>query len=148
MGGPLESSLNLAWVLLCGFLVMFMQAGFAMVETGFTRARSAANTMAMNFVVYPVGVLGFWAIGYGLMMGGVPGWPTLGAPAGVASEVAIRIGPQSWGLFGAAKFALVSVAAGPASLATFLFAGVFMDTAATRPPGAMAGRWRSSAFLA
>ena len=145
---PLESTLNLAWVLVCAFLVMFMQAGFALVETGFTRARNAAHTMAMNFVVYPVGVLGFWAVGYGLMLGGVPGWPTLGTPAGVASELAITVGPHSWGLLGAAKFALVSVAADPASLATFLFAVVFMDTAATIPTGAMAERWRFSAFLA
>src|SRR5512143_482454 len=123
---PLETTVNLMWVLVCAFLVMLMQAGFALVETGFTRARNAAHTMAMNFVVYPVGVLGFWAVGYGLMMGGLPGWPTLGPPTGVASEVAVSVGQQSWGLFGAAKFALVSVAADPASLATFLFAVVFM----------------------
>ena len=57
--GPLTQALNLAWVLVCAFLVMFMQAGFAMVETGFTRAKNAVNTMAMNFVIYPLGVLGF-----------------------------------------------------------------------------------------
>ena len=44
----LAQSLNLAWVLVCGFLVMFMQVGFAMLETGFTRAKNAVNTMAMN----------------------------------------------------------------------------------------------------
>jgi Amt family ammonium transporter len=147
MGPSLEASLNLAWVLLCGFLVMFMQAGFAMVETGFTRARSAANTMAMNLVVYPVGVLAFWAIGYGLMMGGVDGWPTLGAAGGGGHEVALTLGGKAWGLFGAARFALVTVANDPAHLAMFLFAAVFMDTAATIPTGAMAERWRFTAFL-
>jgi Amt family ammonium transporter len=126
---------------------MFMQAGFAMVETGFTRARSAANTMAMNFVVYPVGILGFWVLGYGLMMGGVDGWPTLGAAVGGGHEVALTLGGKAWGLFGAARFALVSVAHDPASLAMFLFAAVFMDTAATIPTGAMAERWRFTAFL-
>src|SRR5512133_974025 len=146
MPPSLEPSLNLAWVLLCAFLVMFMQAGFAMVETGFTRARSAANTMAMNFVIYPVGVLGFWAIGYGLMMGGVPGWPTLGSVGG-GHEVALTLGGKAWGLFGAARFALVTVANDPASLGMFLFAAVFMDTAATIPTGAMAERWRFTAFL-
>jgi Amt family ammonium transporter len=146
VAGSLEPSLNLAWVLLCGFLVMFMQAGFAMVETGFTRARSAANTMAMNFVVYPVGVLGFWAVGYGLMMGGVDGWPTLG-PAGPGHELALTLGGKAWGLLGAARFALVTVANDPAHLAMFLFAAVFMDTAATIPTGAMAERWRFTAFL-
>src|SRR5512142_744573 len=142
-----ESAANVAWVLLGGFLVMFMQAGFALVETGFTRARNAAHTMAMNFVIYPVGVLGFWLVGYGIMMGGVPGWPTLGAAQGPAAEVAVRLGGHAWGVLGAAKFALVGVSADPASLAMFLFAAVFMDTAATIPTGSMAERWRFSSFL-
>jgi Amt family ammonium transporter len=147
VGASLETALNLAWVLLCGFLVMFMQAGFAMVETGFTRARSAANTMAMNLVIYPVGVLGFWVIGYGLMMGGVPGWPTLAASAPGGHELALTIGGKAWGLLGASRFALVTVARDPSHLAMFLFAAVFMDTAATIPTGAMAERWRFTAFL-
>jgi Amt family ammonium transporter len=147
VGTSLEPSLNLAWVLLCGFLVMFMQAGFAMVETGFTRSRNAAHTMAMNFVIYPVGVLGFWAVGYGLMMGGVPAWPTLGGSVAGARELALTVGGKEWGLLGAARFALVTVASEPAHLAMFLFAVVFMDTAATIPTGAMAERWRFSAFL-
>ncbi len=147
MTPSLEPSLNLAWVLLGAFLVMFMQAGFALLETGFTRARNAANTMAMNLVIYPVGVLGFWLVGYGLMLGGVREWPSLGATRAGAHEVALRLGDHAWGLFGAAKFALVSVAADPPSLAMFLFAAVFMDTAATIPTGAMAERWRFSAFL-
>jgi len=146
MTAQLEQSLNLAWVLLCGFLVMFMQAGFAMVETGFTRSRNAANTMAMNLVIYPVGVLGFWLVGYGLMMGGVTEWPALGA-AGGAHEVSVRILGHPQGLFGAAKFALVSVARSPSNLAMFLFAAVFMDTAATIPTGAMAERWKFTAFM-
>ncbi|HEX9289178.1 MAG TPA: ammonium transporter [Anaeromyxobacteraceae bacterium] len=141
------ASLNIAWVLLGGFLVMFMQAGFAMVETGFTRARNAANTMAMNFVIYPVGALGFWLVGYALMFGGVRDWPTLGPSLAGAHEVAISIGGHSYGLFGAAKWALVTVANDPANLAMFLFAAVFMDTAATIPTGAMAERWKFSAFL-
>jgi ammonium transporter, Amt family len=147
MPPSLEPSLNLAWVLLAAFLVMFMQAGFALVETGFTRARNAANTMAMNVVVYPLGVLGFWIVGYGLMMGGVREWPSLGAAAPGAHEVAFHLGGRAWGVFGAAKFALVSVATDPPSLAMFLFATVFMDTAATIPTGAMAERWKFSAFL-
>src|SRR5262249_51707578 len=75
----LEVSLNLAWVLLAGCLVMFMQAGFAMVETGFTRSKNAVHTMAMNFVIYPLGILGFWLVGYAVLSGGVTRWPSLGA---------------------------------------------------------------------
>ncbi len=144
---PLEQSLNLVWVLLGAFLVMFMQAGFALVETGFTRARNAANTMAMNLVIYPVGVLGFWLVGFGLMMGGVAEWPTLGPALGGAHELAIGSAAHPWGLVGAARFALVTAAHDPATLAMFLFATVFMDTAATIPTGAMAERWKFSAFL-
>ncbi len=144
---PLDESVNLAWVLVAAFLVMFMQAGFAMVETGFTRARNAANTMAMNLVIYPVGVLGFWLVGYGLMLGGVREWPTLGPPVAGAHEVAVTLAGRAYGLFGAAKFALVTAAGDPPALAMFLFAAVFMDTAATIPTGAMAERWKFSAFL-
>ncbi|HEY6393831.1 MAG TPA: hypothetical protein VIX12_00365, partial [Candidatus Binataceae bacterium] len=62
-----DQSLNLAWVLIAGFLVMFMQAGFAMLETGFTRSKNAVNTMAMNFIIYPIGIIGFWLTGYAFM---------------------------------------------------------------------------------
>src|SRR5450432_1908787 len=147
MSPSVIQAINLLWVLLGGFLVIFMQAGFAMVETGFTRAKNAVNTMAMNLVVYPVGVLGFWLVGYGLMMGGVREWPTIGVAAPGAHEVALALRGHAFGLFGAARFALVSVSHDPASLAMFLFAAVFMDTAATIPTGALAERWRFSSFL-
>ncbi len=143
----LTQSLNLAWVLVCGFLVMFMQVGFAMFETGFTRAKNAVNTMAMNLLIYPVGLFGFWIVGYALMMGGVSNWPSLGVASMSHRELAIAIGGHDYGLFGCAKFALVSVSHEPGSLAMFLFAVVFMDTAATIPTGAMAERWKFSAFF-
>ena len=140
--------MNLLWVLVGAFLVMFMQVGFAMVETGFSRAKNAVHTMAMNLVVYPVGVLGFWLSGYELMMGGVAGWPSLGAAIPGAHEVALHVGGHVFGLVGASKFALLSVPHDPPNLAMFLFAAVFMDTAATVPTGALAERWRFSSFLA
>jgi Amt family ammonium transporter len=140
-------SVNLAWVLIGAFLVMFMQVGFAMVETGFVRAKNAVNTMAMNLLVYPLGVLGFWLVGYGLMMGGVAEWPTLGGKLAGAHEIALTIAGRSFGLLGASKFALVSVPHDAPNLAMFLFAAVFMDTAATIPTGALAERWRFSSFL-
>jgi Amt family ammonium transporter len=149
--GSLEQALNLAWVLVAAFLVMFMQAGFAMVETGFTRAKNAVNTMAMNFVVYPLGVLGFWLTGFGFMMGGQREWPTIAFPVRAlpaARELGVTLGGHFFGLIGASKFALVSVPHHFSSLAMFLFAAVFMDTAATIPTGAMAERWRFSSFLA
>lgn len=146
-GRPVIASLNMAWVLVCGFLVMFMQLGFAMLETGFTRAKNAVNTMAMNIIIYPIGLIGFWVCGYALMMGGIARWPSLGAAPIAHSELAINVAGHSFGLLGWGKFALVSVSHDPPSLAMFLFAVVFMDTAATIPTGAMAERWKFSAFF-
>src|SRR6266508_5076513 len=57
-------SANFIWTLVAGFLVMFMQAGFALAETGFTRAKNAAHTMTMNFMVYGLGILGLWVYGF------------------------------------------------------------------------------------
>ncbi len=69
--GHNKIAINIVWTLVAGFLVMFMQAGFAMVETGFSRAKNAAHTMSMNFMVYPIGMLGYWVCGFALQMGGV-----------------------------------------------------------------------------
>ncbi|HXW84044.1 MAG TPA: hypothetical protein VEJ86_06545, partial [Candidatus Binataceae bacterium] len=144
---PLEQSLNLAWVLVAGFLVMFMQVGFAMLETGFTRAKNAVNTMGMNFIIYPICIIGFWLCGYAFMMGGVARWASLGSSEIVHHELSVTLGGHNFGILGFSKFALVDIAHDPASLAMFLFAVVFLDTSATIPTGAMAERWRFSAFF-
>src|SRR5260221_13793641 len=70
-------AINFVWTLGAGFLVMFMQAGFAMVETGFTRAKNAAHTFAMNFMVYGIAMLAYWAIGFALQAGGIGPMSTL-----------------------------------------------------------------------
>ncbi len=146
-GGASVPSLNLAWILITGFLVMFMQLGFAMLETGFTRAKNAVNTMAMNLIIYPIGLIGFFLTGYGLMLGGVGQYPSLGSTALAHHELVWHAGAHSFGLLGLSKFCLLGVASDPGSLAMFLFAVVFMDTAATIPTGAMAERWKFSAFF-
>src|SRR5438067_13338257 len=64
-------AINFMWTLFTGFLVMFMQAGFALVETGLCRAKNAAHTMAMNFMIYPMGMLGFYLCGFAFMFGGL-----------------------------------------------------------------------------
>ncbi len=64
------SSINTLGALMCSFLIVFMQAGFAMVETGFTRAKNAGHTMAMNMMVLAIGVLGYWALGHAVQTGG------------------------------------------------------------------------------
>src|SRR3989441_518967 len=76
-------AINFVWTLVAGFLVMFMQAGFAMVETGFTRAKNAAHTITMNFMVYGIAMLAYWAIGFALQAGGVGGLAMLGENLGL-----------------------------------------------------------------
>src|SRR2546430_15407632 len=66
-----STSINFVWTLVAGFLVMFMQAGFALVETGFTRSKNAGHTMTMNFMVYAIGMLAYWAVGFELQAGGI-----------------------------------------------------------------------------
>src|SRR5256885_8937828 len=84
-------AINFVWTLLAGFLVMFMQAGFAMVETGFTRAKNAAHTMSMNFMIYPIGMLGYWICGYALQMGGVGAVSVLGGTPPLNHEFTVSL---------------------------------------------------------
>ena len=64
------SALDTIWTLLGAALVFFMQAGFAMVETGFTRAKNAGNIIMKNLMDFCIGTVVFWLIGFGLMFGG------------------------------------------------------------------------------
>src|SRR6266487_3595709 len=140
--GKNKIAINFAWTLVTGFLVMFMQAGFALVETGFCRKKNAAHVMMTNFMIYGIGILGFWIAGYALMFGGVGHIANLGGTNPLTGE--LHIG--GWGIFGTKGFAFngiydVGVAA------HWLFNLVFMDTAATIVTGAMAERWKWSAFV-
>lgn len=143
--GHNKVAINLMWVLLTGFLVMFMQAGFAMVETGLTRAKNAAHTMSMNFMVYPLGMLGFFISGFAIMFGGIGTLGTLGGFGGLANEFTIHLFGHSFGLFGTKGFFL-SGGYDVGVFGLFLFQMVFMDTTATIPTGSMAERWRFAPF--
>ena len=101
-----QTSINLVWTLVCGFLVMLMQAGFAMVETGLVRAKNVAHTMGMKFFVYAIGIIGFWAIGFGLQMGGVGALGTLGGDATLSKEFVVTLFGKEFGLFGTTGFFL------------------------------------------
>jgi len=145
--GHNKIAINMVWTLIAGFLVMFMQAGFAMVETGFTRAKNVAHTMGMNFMVYAIGMLGFWICGFALQMGGVGAVATLGGTPPLNHEFTIQLLGKTFGLFGLKGFFLSGDTYDVGVFALFLFQMVFMDTAATIPTGAMAERWKFSAFV-
>lgn len=140
-------AINLVWVLITGFLVMFMQAGFALVETGLCRAKNSAHTMAMNLMVYPMGMLGFYVCGFAFMFGGLGPIATLGGYAGLNNELTITLFGKPFGLIGLKGFLLQGASYDTAVFAIFLFQMVFMDTTATIPTGAAAERWKFSAFM-
>jgi ammonium transporter, Amt family len=144
--GHNKIAINFVWTLFTGFLVMFMQAGFAFVETGFTRAKNAAETMMMNFAVYTIGMTGYWICGYAFQMGGVGAVGALGGTPPLNSEFAIHLFGKDFGLFGMKGFFLSGSTYDVGVFALFLFQMVFMDTAATIPTGAMAERWKFSNF--
>lgn len=147
--GQNKVAINLSWTLIAGFLVMFMQAGFALVETGFTRAKNAAHTMLMNIGIYGIGVLGFYICGFALMYGAAGAIGNLGGTPSLAGghEFALTILGHKFGLFGCSGFFLTGKYYDVMVCALFLFQMVFMDTAATIPTGAMAERWRIMSFV-
>ncbi len=122
-----QTNLNYVWTLIAAALVFFMQAGFAMVESGFTRAKSACNIMMKNLLDFAMGSLAFWAIGFGLMFGAT-----------------------TTGLFGTTDFFL-SGWTGPNGdqwiLAFWMFQCVFAATAATIVSGAVAERIKFTSYL-
>lgn len=139
-------AINFVWTLIAGFLVMFMQPGFAMVETGLTRAKNVAHTMAMNFLIYPLGMLGFYICGFALMFGGLGAIGTMGGYAGLNHEFTVNLFGKSFGLFGTKGFFLSGSSYDVAVFTLFLFQMVFMDTTATIPTGALAERWKFLSF--
>jgi ammonium transporter, Amt family len=145
--GKNKIGVNMMWTLITGFIVMFMQAGFAMVETGFTRAKNAAHTMSMNFMIYPLGMLGFYVCGFALMFGGFGALGTLGGTDILNKEVTVNLFGKDLGIFGGTGFFLGGASYDVAIFTMFLFQMVFMDTTATIPTGSMAERWKFSSFM-
>ena len=121
----LQTNINIVWTCIAAFLVFFMQAGFAMVEAGFTRAKNAVNILMKNLMDFSVGTIAFFLIGFGLMFG------------------------KTNGLFGTTLFGLSGIEPGADWNWTFLiFQTVFAATAATIVSGAMAERTKFVGYLA
>ncbi|OVE74218.1 ammonium transporter [bacterium B17] len=125
MEEKLQNNINIVWTCVAAFLVFFMQAGFAMVESGFTRAKNTINIMMKNLMDFSIGTLAFFIVGFGLMFGATNG------------------------LFGTTNFALAGTdPAGADWNWTFLiFQTVFAGTAATIVSGAMAERTKFTGYL-
>ena len=121
-----QTHANYLWTLIAAALVFFMQAGFAMVEAGFTRAKNAVNILMKNLMDFSMGSLIYWAIGFGLMFGA-----------------------SATGWFGTSSFFLADFSpdGDPWVLAFWMFQVVFAATAATIVSGAMAERTKFTGYL-
>ncbi|OCC15216.1 Ammonium transporter [Dissulfuribacter thermophilus] len=117
-------AVDFVWVLICGFLVMFMQAGFACVESGFCRSKNVTNLLAKNLMDFVVGSLSYWALGYGIMLGA-----------------------DKFGLIGTSGFFLSGDGYDVNNYLTFFWQMVFAATAATIVSGAVAERLKFQAYL-
>src|SRR5258707_826974 len=138
--GQNKVAINFVWTLITGFLVMFMQAGFAIVETGLCRAKNANHTMMMNFMVYGVGMLAYWLIGFTIQMGGVGGVGNLGGAPPLNTEHTIKLFDKPFGLFGQNGYFLMHHGTYDVGvMVLFLFQMVVMDTALTILTGSTAG---------
>jgi len=145
--GQNKVAINFVWTLVTGFLVMFMQAGFALVETGLCRAKNANHTMMMNFMVYGFGLFAYWVCGFAFQMGGVGATTNLGGTAPLSGELVRHWFGKDWGLIGTHGFFLTQGGTYDVGvMVLFLFQMVFMDTAATIVTGAAAERWKFAAF--
>ncbi len=120
----LQNNLNIVWTAVAAFMVFFMQAGFAMVESGFTRAKNSCNIMMKNLMDFAVGTVMWFLVGFGLMFGSGGGW------------------------FGTTHFAVGDFAAINLNWTFWLFQCVFAGTAATIVSGAMAERTKFTGYLA
>ena len=110
---------TILWILLSGILVFFMQAGFTLVESGFTRSKNAVNISMKNILDISVGTISFWFLGYGLMYGDTNGWIA-------TSNLLFNPGDGAHDVF---------------------FQTVFCATAATIVSGAIAGRTKYSTYV-
>ena len=121
-----QTHANYLWTLVAACLVFFMQAGFALVESGFTRAKSSINIMMKNLMDFSIGSISYWAIGFGLMFGATTtGW------------------------FGTTGYFLSDFTpdGDPWVLAFWMFQVVFAATAATIVSGAMAERTKFTGYI-
>jgi len=138
----IKVTVDTLWVLIAAFLVFFMNLGFAMVESGFCRAKNTVNILAKNFIVFAISSLGFWSLGWGLMFGdgnGIVGLKGLLFAAG--SDNSPATGEGYAGVYSSLNWA------GVPFWAKFIFQTVFAGTAATIVSGAVAERIKFGSFI-
>jgi Amt family ammonium transporter len=121
-----------------------MQAGFALVETGFCRAKHAAHVVSTNFAIFGLGFVAYFLVGFAFMYGGFS-YSAFGMDKAIGGPL---IGSGEWTFLYKGGFALTDIgkAGGAAVAGYFLYMVAFMDTVATIPTGSMAERWKWKSF--
>jgi ammonium transporter, Amt family len=145
--GHVRVATNFAWTLNTGYLVLFMQAGFALLTCGLVRKKNAGHLMMLNFAAYVFAFLAYYAVGYAFQFGAVA---VNAAPAnlgGIPTLNHFLIGSGSWGFLGGKGFFLLGPAYDAGSNVFTLFEVVFMETAGYIIVGAICERITFWSFL-
>jgi ammonium transporter, Amt family len=145
--GHLRIATNTSWTLNTGYLVLFMQAGFALLTCGLVRKKNAAHLMMLNFAAYVFAFLAYYAVGYAFQWGGVA---INAAPAQIGGTPTLNkflIGEGQWGYLGGQGFFMSGPAYDASANTLMLFEVVFMETAGYIIVGAICERITFSAFL-
>jgi Amt family ammonium transporter len=145
--GHLRVSTNFSWTLLTGYLVLFMQAGFALLTCGLVRKKNAAHLMMLNFAAYVFAFLAYYAVGYAFQFGAVA---VNAAPVNLGGTPTLNhflVGNGLWGFLGGRGFFLSGPGYDAGSLCLTLFEVVFMETAGYIIVGAICERITFWAFL-
>ncbi|TGN17889.1 ammonium transporter [Leptospira idonii] len=138
----LTVGLDTLWVLVAGMLVFFMNAGFALVESGFAQSKNTVNILAKNFIVFAAATFSYWAIGWGLMFGdGSPYLASEGLFFLGGADNSPAIGDAYQGVYSSMNWTGIPL------FAKFFFQLVFAATAATIVSGAVAERIKFHSFL-
>lgn len=139
----LATSSSLLWIVIGASLVVFMQAGFALVETGFCRAKHAVHVVSTNFAIFGLGFIAFFFVGFPLAFGGFS-YSAFGLDTPIGGAL---VGSGDWIFLWKGGWALSGGGVTPALLGLFLYMVAFMDTVATIPTGSMAERWKWGSFV-
>ena len=145
--GHVRIATNFGWTLNTGYLVLFMQAGFALLTCGLVRKKNAAHLMMLNFAAYVFAFLAYYVVGFAFQWGGVAINAAPGNVGGTPTLNQFLIGSGQWGFLGGKGFFLSGPAYDAGSNVLMLFEVVFMETAGYIIVGAICERITFGAFL-
>src|ERR1700722_4406967 len=145
--GHTRIATNFSWTLLTGYLVLFMQAGFALLTVGLVRKKNAGHLMMLNFAAYVFAFLAYYAVGYAFQFGAVAVNASPANLGGVPTLNHFLIGSGSWGFLGGKGFFLLAPAYDAGSNVFTLFEVVFMETSGYIIVGAICERINFWSFL-